>query len=131
CRVPLLNHHTSGVRKEWYRDDLESAQRRDPFVKFKKQLKTFGFAESDLDKIVAESKEEVLAAYNKALSAPDPEPSDLTTHIFAPTPITEERGERTPVGKEPTVMVDSALFAMQEILAKHPEALLYGQDVGK
>lgn len=131
CRVPLLNHHTSGVRKEWYRDDLESAQRRDPFVKFKKQLKTFGFAESDLDKIVAESKEAVLAAYNKALSAPDPEPSDLTTHIFAPTPITEERGERTPVGKEPTVMVDSALFAMQEILAKHPEALLYGQDVGK
>lgn len=27
-------------------------------------------------------------------------------------------------------MVDSALFAMQEILEKHPEALLYGQDVG-
>ena len=27
-------------------------------------------------------------------------------------------------------MVDSALFAVQEIMAKHPEALLYGQDVG-
>ena len=27
-------------------------------------------------------------------------------------------------------MVDSALFAMREILEKHPEALLYGQDVG-
>ena len=26
--------------------------------------------------------------------------------------------------------VDSALFAVQEIMAKHPEALLYGQDVG-
>jgi 2-oxoisovalerate dehydrogenase E1 component len=131
CRVPLLNHHTSGVRKEWYRDDLESAQRRDPFVKFKRQLKTFGFAEGDLEKITVEAKDEVIQAYNKALQAADPEPSDLTTHVFAPTPITEERGEREPSGKEATVMVDSALFAMQEILAKHPEALLYGQDVGK
>jgi 2-oxoisovalerate dehydrogenase E1 component len=27
-------------------------------------------------------------------------------------------------------MVDSALFAVRELMAKHPEALLYGQDVG-
>jgi 2-oxoisovalerate dehydrogenase E1 component len=52
-------------------------------------------------------------------------------HIFAPTPITQESGERSPSGKEATVMVDSALFAMQEILAQDPNALLYGQDVGK
>ena len=23
AKVPLLNHHTSGVRMEWYRDDLD------------------------------------------------------------------------------------------------------------
>ena len=23
AKVPLLGHHTSGVRREWYRDDLE------------------------------------------------------------------------------------------------------------
>ena len=40
------------------------------------------------------------------------------------------RGERAPAGKEPIVMVDAALFACDEILKKHPEALLYGQDVG-
>ena len=62
--------------------------------------------------------------------AQDPTPEDLYTHDFAPTPITEEKGERAPKGKEKTVMVDSALFAVQEIMAKHPEALLYGQDVG-
>ena len=32
AKVPLLNHHTSGVRKEWYRDDLEEAQKRDPIT---------------------------------------------------------------------------------------------------
>ncbi len=53
------------------------------------------------------------------------------THCYAPTPVTEEKGERAPAGKEPTVMVDCALFAVQELLARHPEALLYGQDVGR
>lgn len=131
CKVPLLGHHTSGVRKEWYRDDLESAERRDPFPKFIKQLKGLGFADADLANIINESRTEVEAAYASALEAEDPRPSDLFDYDFAPTPITEEKGERSPSGKEATVMVDSALFAMQEILAKHPEALLYGQDVGK
>jgi 2-oxoisovalerate dehydrogenase E1 component len=131
CKVPLLGHHTSGVRREWYRHDLEEAQKRDPLPKFRKQLQALGFSESTLDKIAEDTADKVASAYNQALQAEDPQPADLTTHIFAPTPITEEKGERAPAGKEATVMVDSALFAMQEILSKHPEALLYGQDVGK
>ena len=39
-----------------------------------------------------------------------PTKESLTDHIFAPTDILEEKGERSPSGKEPTVMVDSALF---------------------
>ncbi|MFM2201826.1 MAG: hypothetical protein RL040_1026, partial [Bacteroidota bacterium] len=131
CKVPLLGHHTSGVRKEWYRDDLEEAEKRDPFPKFIKQLKKLGFDESDLLALAAEVKQTVDADYDRALASEDPRPEDLFKHDFAPTPITEEAGEREPAGKEATVMVDSALFAMQEILAKHPEALLYGQDVGR
>lgn len=131
CKVPLLGHHTSGVRREWYRDDLEAAQKRDPFPKFKKQLNNLGFAEASLDEITSEAREAVEIDYAKALEAEDPRPSDLFNFAYAPTPITEEKGEREPAGKQPTVMVDSALFAVQEILAKHPEALLYGQDVGR
>lgn len=131
CRVPLLGHHTSGVRREWYRDDLESAQRRDPLPKFIKQLKGLGFASQDLDIVSGNARQKVEEAYNKTLAAEDPRPEDLMLYDFAPTPVTEEKGDRSPVGKEPTVMVHSALFAMQEILEKHPEALLYGQDVGK
>ena len=33
--VPLLGHHTSGVRHEFYRDDLEEAAQRDPFPNWK------------------------------------------------------------------------------------------------
>lgn len=131
CKVPLLGHHTSGVRREWYRDDLEAAQKRDPLPRFKKQLNALGFADASLDEIWNEARGFVESEYNRVLEAEDPRPEDLFNHAYAPTPILQESGEREPAGKQPTVMVDSALFAVQEILAKHPEALLYGQDVGR
>ena len=130
AKVPLLGHHTSGVRKEWYRDDLEEHEKRDPIPILRLQLIAAGIKENELDKIDTEAIHFVQAEYNRALKAEDPLPEDLFTNDFAPTPITEEKGERAPAGKEKTVMVDSALFAVQELMAKHPEALLYGQDVG-
>ena len=130
AKVPLLGHHTSGVRKEWYRDDLKEQEQRDTLPVIHQQLLDAGLTQKDIDAIDTKIVKLVQADYERALLAQDPTPEDLYTHDFAPTPITEEKGERAPKGKEKTVMVDSALFAIQEILAKHPEALLYGQDVG-
>ena len=42
AHVPLLGHHTSGVRMEWYRDDLDEAQKKDPYPKLITQLKQHG-----------------------------------------------------------------------------------------
>ncbi len=130
AKVPLLNHHTSGVRMEWYRDDLKEVIKEDPFPKLQKELLERGIEQKELEKILAEAKNLVEADYQRSLSEEDPKPEDLTNHIFAPTPITEEKGIRSPEGKEKTVMVDSALFAIRELMKKHPECLLYGQDVG-
>jgi len=130
CDVPLLNHHTSGVRKEWYRDDLEEAATRDPYPVLWKQCLEAGHKDSELKQWEGEAIQFVEAQYKSALSMPDPQPEDLFNHQFAPTPITEEKGERAPKGAAPTVMVDAALFAIKELMAAHPEALLYGQDVG-
>ncbi len=130
AKVPLLGHHTSGVRKEWYRDDLEEAATRDPYPKLTNKLYSLGITPSEIDTIEKEVSNYVDECYDKALNAEDPDPSSIQDHIFAPTPITEELGERAPHGKKKTVMVDSALFAVRELMSKHPEALLYGQDVG-
>jgi 2-oxoisovalerate dehydrogenase E1 component len=130
AKVPLLGHHTSGVRKEWYRDDLEEAATRDPYPKLKDLLRENGIGEADFINIEADIRKLVDADYDRALNAEDPDPASVTDFIFAPTTVTEEKGEREPTGKKKTVMVDSALFAVREIMEKHPEALLYGQDVG-
>ncbi|MEH6764738.1 MAG: thiamine pyrophosphate-dependent enzyme [Aequorivita antarctica] len=130
AKVPLLNHHTSGVRMEFYRDDLEEAKSRDPYPKLKKLLLDNGFTEKELLEIEQSANNEVAESLAKALKAEDPKPEDLFTHDFAPTEITEEVGERSPKGGEKVVMVDCALFAIEELMAKHKECLLYGQDVG-
>src|SRR5690625_277732 len=128
--VPLLNHHTSGVRMEWYRDDLDEARKDDPYPKFRAYLLEKGFTEKELDVMEEEAKALVQKDYERAQQADEPTPEDLYTHDFAPTEITEEQGERSPKGADSVVMVDSALFAIEEIMNDHPESLLYGQDVG-
>lgn len=130
AKVPLLAHHTSGVRREWYRHDLEEDMKRDPLPKFKKMLLTAGYEEKNLTVIETRAALQVKADFEKAMKADDPRPEDLFTHDFAPTPVTMERGEREPKGKAKTVMVDCALFAVKELMEKHKECLLYGQDVG-
>jgi 2-oxoisovalerate dehydrogenase E1 component len=130
AKVPLLNHHTSGVRMEFYRDDLEEARSRDPYPKMLKLLSDFNISEEIIKEIETSAVAEVTKSLSTALEAEDPKPEDLFTHDFAPTPVTEEVGERAPKGGEKVVMVDCALFAIEELMAKHPECLLYGQDVG-
>lgn len=131
AKVPLLGHHTSGVRSEWYRDDLEDHQKLDPFPVLMNTLMELGEQKESLEQIKLEAREFINEEFQKAVNADEPELDSLFEHEFAPTPITSEQGERQPAGRDPVVMVDAALFACDEILRNHPEALLYGQDVGK
>ncbi len=130
AKVPLLNHHTSGVRMEWYRDDLEEARSRDPYPVLIQQLLDNGFTEDEVKMIENGAKEKVVSDFKKALKAEDPKPEDLFTHDFISTPITEEKGIREPEGADKVVMVDCALFAVEELMREHKECLVYGQDVG-
>jgi 2-oxoisovalerate dehydrogenase E1 component len=132
AKVPLLGHHTSGVRKEWYRgeDNLTKHAKDDPIFKLKKLLLKIGVDETELDEIEKDTANKVTQQFNQAVESPDPDPATLEDHIYAPSGATDEVGERTPAGKEPSVMVDAALHAVDELMAKHPECMFYGQDVG-
>ena len=130
AKVPLLNHHTSGVRMEWYRDDLNEHQLRDPFPYMEKLMLQHGFSKKGLDKIKSDNEVLVKSHFKKAIEERDPDPNQLHDHIFAPSPVLEEKGERSPKGKQATVMVDSALFAIRELMESDKRCLLYGQDVG-
>ena len=132
ARCPLLGHHTSGVRKEWYRgEDLEVHKKDDPILVLGNYLLANGETERSLETISRKAAETVASDYQKALASADPDVLDFDSHEFAPTPVTEEAGDRCPKKGEKVVMVDAALHAVEEILKNHPEALFYGQDVGR
>lgn len=131
--VPLLNHHTSGVRKEFYRskEDLDKHLLDDPFPKLKQICLQHSITEDELTEIEQLARQKVAADFAKAVAAPEPDPATVQEHVFVPTSVTEETGERSPAVHEKILMVDAALFAIREIMEAHPEALLYGQDVGR
>ncbi len=132
AKTVLIGHHTSGVRREFYRDEADLAKHRakDPGIILKKYLLEEGFNEETLSQIEIEARKQIEEDFNKAILAPDPKPETVKEHVYAPTPITEEKGTRVPENGEKIPMVDAGIHAIQELMHKHPEALLYGQDVG-
>ncbi len=133
AKVPLLGHHTSGVRKEWYRteEDMDKHLLNDPFEKLKTYLLENNIVNiQEIEDFLKEAAAFVSTQFNEAVNAPEPSLDTLENHVFAPSKASEEIGNRTPEGKEPSVMVDAALHAVDEIMRKHKEAIFYGQDVG-
>ncbi len=128
--VPLLNHHTSGVRKEWYRDDLEKHQVRDPYPRMKAILLEAGVPERKIVSIENQCKVRVEKDFENALLAEDPDAEQLFDHDFAPTDVTGETGIRKPEGKDKVTMVDCGLHALQQIMNEDINCVIYGQDVG-
>ncbi len=133
ARVPLLGHHTSGVRKEFYRteEDLAKHYLDDPGPKLRNKLLEIGITEEALIQIEKDTADAVAHHFQGAVAAPEPDPATVSDFVFAPTTVTEELGERAPVDKEKILMVDAGLFAIREIMEDFPESLLYGQDVGR
>ena len=102
AKCPLLGHHTSGVRKEWYRteDDLALHRKSDPYNKLWRFLLEQHCGEKELTKIQTTADTAVEAAFNKAQEAPEPTPQSVNDHVFVPTPIVKQRGQRRPKGAE-------------------------------
>ncbi len=93
----LLNHHTSGVRKEFYRtdEDLAAHACNDPYIKFRAAIAD-DFGDDYLKNIEAEVEAEIKQAFERAVAASEPDPATVMEHVFAPTPVVEESGDRSP-----------------------------------
>lgn len=131
AKVCLLNHHTSGVRKEFYRtaEDLAKHAADDPLPKCRKLIEN-SISEDEINVIEEEVRASIQQQFDDAVRAAEPDPLSVAEHVFVPTDITKEKGERAPAGKAKTLMVDAALFAIRELMEDHPECILFGQDVG-
>ncbi|MEJ0080887.1 MAG: thiamine pyrophosphate-dependent enzyme [Puia sp.] len=133
ARVPLLTHHTSGVRMEAYRTEEDLAKHRaaDPLFLIKRQLQRHGVSQEHITDIEKEAAIQVAADFKAAVASPEPERATAGEHIFVPTSVIHESGERVPSNAKKIPMVDAVLYALREIMEDFPEAILYGQDIGR
>ena len=133
ARVPLLGHHTNSIRREFYRDreDLLRHGLYDPLPKMRVLLSSAGFNDHEINETESEAQRTVAEEFERAIAAAEPDASTVGDNVFAPTPVTEEKGTRSPKGNEKIMMVDAALHAIEEIMEDNDEAVLYGQDVGR
>jgi 2-oxoisovalerate dehydrogenase E1 component len=97
----------------------------------KEHLVELGMSQQELASIENEEKENIRLQFEKAVAADEPDASTVLEHIFVPTPVTNEKGERAPSASPNVLMVDAALYAIREIMEDHEEVVLFGQDVGK
>lgn len=130
--VPLLGHHTSGVRREWYRggEEWESELKRDPLAKITQSLIEDGFTQEEIKGISDRENAAAEFAFSSAIESEEPDPAHISDHIFAPTPVIRETGNRVPENGKKVLMVDAGLHALEEILEQIPESVFFGQDVG-
>jgi 2-oxoisovalerate dehydrogenase E1 component len=133
ARVPLLTHHTSGVRMETYRSESDLAKHRtaDPLFVMKRLLQKHGFTQEYISEIESNEKQFISEEFQIAVSAPEPDPVSAGENIFAPATIISESGDREPADAKKIPMVDAVLYALREILEDFPESVLYGQDIGR
>jgi 2-oxoisovalerate dehydrogenase E1 component len=133
ARVPLLTHHTSGVRMDAYRTEADLIKHRaaDPLPRIKRQLQKHGVTYERITEIEKEAALRVAEDFKKAIAAAEPEPATANEHIFVPSTILTQSGERVPANAKKILMVDAVLYALREILEDFPEAILYGQDIGR
>ncbi|MGZ8559182.1 MAG: alpha-ketoacid dehydrogenase subunit alpha/beta [Chitinophagaceae bacterium] len=133
AQVPLLGHHTSGVRKEFYRTEEDWAKHLGhcPTMKLRKKLLAKGVTEDELLQLEKEAATIIASDFSKAVASPEPDPATVEDYMFVPTTVIEEKGERAPANEKKIMMVDASLFAIREIMEDHPEAVVYGQDVGR
>src|SRR5260221_1815627 len=100
AQVPLLSHHTSGVRKEFYRTNEDWAKHleHDPNPKLRKKILERGVNEDEVIEIEKEVSTIIANDFVKAVDAPEPDPATVKDYVFASTPVMEEKGERSPAG---------------------------------
>ncbi|MBW2529672.1 MAG: hypothetical protein JRI23_36185 [Deltaproteobacteria bacterium] len=113
-------------------DELASWKRRCPIATWREALADAGVcSESDADALRDRASERIAEAWERGAAAPQPEPRQLITDVYAPEPAEVlEAGPVQPAVDEREITCSEALFeALTEELERDERVYLMGEDV--
>lgn len=135
-----FGHSHSDPRAYRTREEENEWKQRDPFKKFREELKIAGIlTEAEAEALEHEVNRKLEIAMQFSEASPEPDPSDLETDVFAPSVWTRQDVEREAalrqrVRTDPNIRQISysqALAeAMREEMLRDERVFIFGEDVG-
>ena len=111
-------------------EEIAAWKERDPIARWRHRLLDEGLLSAErCEEIAAEAAAVVLAAAETAAAAPEPEPSALTDHVFAPEPAVLFRPATTPPATRQVTFSDAVREALAEEMRRDAGVFLLGEDV--
>ncbi|HXF96518.1 MAG TPA: dehydrogenase E1 component subunit alpha/beta [Gemmatimonadales bacterium] len=114
--------------------EREAEARRDCLTTFPRRLISEGTAtEAELEEIKRRVEEEVQAAADAALTAPQPKPETALLYVYSPDvdPTSEQfdTEDDPQFSGDPTTMVDLLNACLRDEMARDPRIVVFGEDV--
>jgi 2-oxoisovalerate dehydrogenase E1 component len=129
--VPRLSGH-SGHDTQTYKSEerLAAEQERDPLPALREYLVPTLLDDQAWEDLASQVAIEVAAAQDAALARPEPDPDQVTTHLWAaPSPIAGTTHPDPPSPRRIN-MIDAIRQTLDDELARNPDLLVFGEDVG-
>ena len=127
-----LGSHSNSDRHELYRDDAERAEAKakDPLPRFRAYCLAQGLSEDELKAIETENQARYLAAHDKAMAAPNPDPATIYDFVIPEGWISGQFPDGTHQAEGSPVSVITALNqTLKEEFRLNPDTFIWGQDM--
>lgn len=130
--IPRLSGHSSHDNQSYKSEErLAEEWARDPLPALRDYLVPALLGDDGWAELEAQVAADVAAARDAALAQPQPDPAEVTSHVWA-APQPEPAGETTPNPSDPRRinMVEAVRRTLDVELAANPRLVIFGEDVG-
>ncbi len=127
-----IGSHSNSDRHELYRDDAERAEARakDPLPRFRAYCLENGLSEEELKAIEIDNQARYLAAHEKAMAAPNPDPASIHDFVIPEGWVSDKYPEGTHQESGGTLSVIAALNqTLRDEFRLNPDTFIWGQDM--
>lgn len=127
-----IGSHSNSDRHELYRDEAERAEAKakDPLPRFRAYCLEHGLSEDELKAIEIDNQARYLAAHDKAMAAPNPDPASIYDFVIPEAWVSERYPEGTHHESGETLSLIAALNqTLKEEFRHNPDTYMWGQDM--
>ncbi|WP_306589931.1 thiamine pyrophosphate-dependent enzyme [Geothrix sp. 21YS21S-4] len=127
-----IGSHSNSDRHELYRDEaeLKAAKAQDPVPRFRAYCLEHGLTEDELKAIETENQARYLAAHDKAMAAPNPDPATIHDFVLPEGWVSEAYPDGLHQAEGSPISLITALNqTLKEEFRQNPDTFIWGQDM--